>query len=102
MFVSKLGELMEARGLNQSQLVRDTGLSHSTVRKFMKGQFDRLDGETAKVLVKYFELTSISQLVELEAALETLRVHQSPKKSPRRSTRMKAGSGGVPIAAVAL
>lgn len=103
MFVSKLGDLMATKGLNQSELSRATGLTHSTIRKFLKGQFDRLDGETVDALMRYFQLSSLSQLVEFvpsSPSLETLKVHQQPWKSTR-STRAKKRIGNAPIAAAA-
>lgn len=83
MFISKLGQLMESRGLNQSELSRATGLTHNTIRKFLKGHFDRLDGETVDTLMQYFGLSSLSELVEFQTSSETQISHHPPKHPPK-------------------
>lgn len=69
MFISKLGDLMRQKGVNQTELSQATGLTPTTIRKFLRGPIDRLDVATVEALIGYFELTSINQLVESDVAV---------------------------------
>ena len=64
--ISKLPELMKKKGLNQKQVAEATGLSPGTVNKIYKNKFDRIDNHTVTTLCKYFELKSISELIEIK------------------------------------
>jgi DNA-binding Xre family transcriptional regulator len=64
--VSKLPALMISKGLDQKTLAVETGLSPTTVGKVYRGQFNRIDNNTVMVLCLYFELKTISQLIEIE------------------------------------
>lgn len=56
---------MDAKGMNQQDLVRATGLHAATVSKLYRNRFDRIDIATATTICQYFNLKSISELVEL-------------------------------------
>jgi DNA-binding Xre family transcriptional regulator len=64
--ISKLPELMAARGLDQKTLAAKTGLSPTTVGRLYRGHFDRIDNHTVKTLCGYFGLKTISALIEIE------------------------------------
>lgn len=64
--ISKLPGLLQAAQIDQKTLATQTGLSPTTIGKIFRGHFDRIDNHTIKVLAKYFELRSISQLIEIE------------------------------------
>lgn len=64
--ISRLPELMEQAGIDQKTLAFETGLSPTTVSKFYRCHFDRIDINTAETLCKYFNLQSVSQLIEIE------------------------------------
>jgi transcriptional regulator with XRE-family HTH domain len=54
--VCKLQSLMEARGLNISQLAKETGLAPGTVRSYAKNQFNRIDVNSALMLCEFFDV----------------------------------------------
>lgn len=64
--ISKLPALMTSKDLDQKTLAHFTGLSPTTVGKVYRGQFNRIDNNTVMVLCLYFELKTISQLIEIE------------------------------------
>lgn len=55
---------MEAKGVNQSQLAKATGLAPSTVGRMYRNTLTRLEVVTLEKLKEYFELTSISELID--------------------------------------
>jgi hypothetical protein len=50
----RLKELMEERGINQSQLCKETGLSYPTINQIYNNGARRIDFGTLEVLVDYF------------------------------------------------
>lgn len=54
--VCKLRQLMEERGLNQTQLAEMTKLAPGTIGKMYRSQFVRIDCDTAIVLCKFFDV----------------------------------------------
>lgn len=70
--ISKLPTLMESKGLDQKTLAVETGLSPTTVGKVYRGQFNRIDNNTVIVLCLYFELKTISDLIEIEWSQDDL------------------------------
>jgi transcriptional regulator with XRE-family HTH domain len=62
--ICKLKNLMEAKGVNQSQLAKATGLAPSTVGRMYRNTLTRLEVVTLEKLKEYFELTSISELID--------------------------------------
>ena len=52
----KLKHLMEAKGLNQSQLAEITNLAPGTIGKLYRSQFERIDCDTAIILCKFFNV----------------------------------------------
>lgn len=64
--VCKLAQLMEARGLNQTDVAEGAKLSPTTVRSLYKNQFERIDCDTALKLKAFFSCQSISELFEFE------------------------------------
>ncbi len=64
--ICNLKQLMEARGLNQSQLAEMTNLAPGTVGKLYRSQFERIDCDTAIVLCKFFKI-DLCGLFEIQA-----------------------------------
>ncbi|MFM2315044.1 MAG: hypothetical protein RLZZ04_4320 [Cyanobacteriota bacterium] len=64
--ISKLPALMNSKGLDQKTLAVKAKLSPTTVGKIYRGQFNRIDNNTVMALCLYFELKSISELIEIE------------------------------------
>ncbi len=54
--ICKLKQLMDAEGLNQSQLAEMTNLAPGTVGKLYRSQFERIDCDTAIALCKFFNV----------------------------------------------
>jgi transcriptional regulator with XRE-family HTH domain len=52
----KLQSLMDSKGLNISQLAKETGLAPGTVRSYAKNQFNRIDVNSALVLCEFFDV----------------------------------------------
>jgi DNA-binding Xre family transcriptional regulator len=63
--VSKLPALMMVKGVNKKEVSQATGLSAGTVGKIYNNEFQRIDNHTVKALCKYFELSTISDLVDI-------------------------------------
>lgn len=53
---SKLKDYCEAQNLTQQQLAARTGLSPTTVGQIYRNAFVRLDGGTAEVLCRFFDV----------------------------------------------
>lgn len=62
---SRLPELMAEKGVSQKAVAAETGLSPTTVSKFYRNHVDRFDANTVTALCKYFNLTSLDQLLQL-------------------------------------
>jgi putative transcriptional regulator len=63
--VCKLKQLMEDKGLNQSQLAEMTKLAPGTIGKLYRSQFERIDCDTAIVLCNFFKV-DLCGLFEIE------------------------------------
>lgn len=72
--ICKLKDLLEKRGISQIGLAQETGLSPGTVGKLARGEFTRIDENTVITLCKYFDLNSISDLIEIEREASDRRV----------------------------
>lgn len=64
--ICKLKNLLEQHNISQIGLAQETGLSPGTVGKLARGEFTRIDENTVITLCKYFNLNSISELIEIE------------------------------------
>lgn len=62
----KLKGLMDARGITQLALAEATGLAPSTVGRLYRNQVTRIDTSTVIALSEFFDLRSISELLEIE------------------------------------
>jgi putative transcriptional regulator len=65
--ISKLPELMKQRGVSQRTVAAQTGLSTTTISKLYRNHIDRFDSSTVTKLCKYFELKTLSDLIEINA-----------------------------------
>ena len=61
-----LRDLMDKEGITQTALAEATGLSPATIGKLYRNQVSRFDENTVKAICKYFNLKSISDLLEIE------------------------------------
>ena len=52
--------------LNQTQLVKATGLGNHTVSKLYNNTFTRIDKNTVETLLNYFECKLVDLLIERE------------------------------------
>lgn len=66
--ICKLAALMEVKGVDQKTVAAKTGLSPTTVGKLYRGHFNRIDNHTVTSLCEFFELTTISDLIEIQIA----------------------------------
>lgn len=64
--ICRLKELLEKHNISQIGLAQETGLSPGTVGKLARSEFTRIDENTVIALCKYFNLNSISELIEIE------------------------------------
>jgi DNA-binding Xre family transcriptional regulator len=64
--ICKLKDLLEKHNISQIGLAQETGLSPGTVGKLARGEFTRIDENTVITLCQYFDLNSISDLIEIE------------------------------------
>ena len=62
----KLQELMDARKITQLDLKDATGLATTTIGRIAGNRATRVDIETIEKLVEYFDLQSISELIEVK------------------------------------
>jgi putative transcriptional regulator len=62
----KLKGLMDAKGITQLALAEATGLAPSTIGRLYRNQVTRIDTSTVIALSEFFDLQSISELLELE------------------------------------
>ncbi|NEQ53609.1 MAG: helix-turn-helix transcriptional regulator [Leptolyngbya sp. SIO3F4] len=64
--ICKLAALMEAQDIDQKTVAAQTGLSPTTVGKLYRGHFNRIDNHTVVSLCKFFQLKTISDLIEIQ------------------------------------
>ena len=64
--ICKLAALMEAQDIDQKTVAAQTGLSPTTVGKLYRGHFNRIDNHTVMSLCKFFDLKTISDLIEIQ------------------------------------
>jgi DNA-binding Xre family transcriptional regulator len=64
--ISKLPDLMKERGVDQKTVAFHTGLSPTTVSKLYRNHLDRFDSRTITTLCKYFKLTTLSELLDID------------------------------------
>jgi DNA-binding Xre family transcriptional regulator len=64
--ICKLKNLLEQHKISQLGLAQQTGLSHGTVGKLARGEFTRIDENTVISLCKFFNLRTISDLIEIQ------------------------------------
>jgi transcriptional regulator with XRE-family HTH domain len=62
----KLKELMDTQGISQLELSERTGLAPTTIGRLYRNQASRFDVSTLEKLAEYFQLTSITELLELK------------------------------------
>lgn len=71
--VSKISDLMAAKAVetglpcSNTTVSKATGLTPTTVGRYVRGQFSQLDVDTLVRLARYFEVTSIADLIDFEA-----------------------------------
>jgi putative transcriptional regulator len=63
--ICKVKQLMDARGLSQLQVSRETGINPAAISKLYRNQITRYDTKTLETLAEYFGCRSISELIEL-------------------------------------
>ena len=64
--IFKLKELMDARNITQVELRDATGLATTTIGRIAGNRATRVDIDTIERLVNYFDLKSISELMEVK------------------------------------
>ena len=64
--ICKLKALMDAQEVDQKTVAKKTGLSPTTVGKLYRGHFNRIDNHTVMSLCKFFQLKTISELIEIQ------------------------------------
>jgi transcriptional regulator with XRE-family HTH domain len=64
--ICKLRALMDSHGINQLQLAELTGLAPSTIGRLYRNQITRIDASTLIALAKYFDLKSVSEIIDFE------------------------------------
>ena len=64
--ICKLKKLMDEKEISQLALAEDTGLAVSTIGRLYRNQISRIDCQTVVVLCKFFNLSSISELIEIQ------------------------------------
>lgn len=64
--VCYLKNLMDAEKITQLELREKTGLATSTIGRLYRSQVTRIDIETVETLMKYFDLKSINELIEVK------------------------------------
>jgi putative transcriptional regulator len=64
--ICKLKDLLEKHNISQIGLAQETGLSPGTVGKLARGEFTRIDENTIVTLCNFFNLNSISELIEIQ------------------------------------
>ena len=62
--ICKVKELMDARGLSQLQVSRETGINPAAIGKLYRNQITRYDTKTLETLGDFFGCKSISELIE--------------------------------------
>ncbi len=64
--ICKLRSLMEDKHITQLTLAENTGLAPSTIGRLYRNQVNRIDVQTVAVLCDFFNLSSISELIEIK------------------------------------
>lgn len=64
--ICKLKDLMDSKNISQLELAEKTGLAPSTVGRLYRNQVSRIDTSTLLAIGKFFELKSVSQIIEFE------------------------------------
>lgn len=72
--ICKLAALMDAQEIDQKTVAKETGLSPTTVGKLYRGHFNRIDNHTVMSLCRFFELKTISDLIEIQWEDEDFKV----------------------------
>ncbi|MBE9085782.1 helix-turn-helix transcriptional regulator [Tolypothrix sp. LEGE 11397] len=62
----KLKELMDEKGISQLELSEKTGLAPTTIGRLYRNQSSRFDVSTLEKLADFFQLTTITELLELK------------------------------------
>ncbi len=57
---------MDSKNISQLELAEKTGLAPSTVGRLYRNQVSRIDTSTLLAIGKFFELKSVSQIIEFE------------------------------------
>ncbi len=57
---------MDSKGITQLALAEATGLAPSTIGRLYRNQISRIDTSTVITLSEFFDLQSISELIEIE------------------------------------
>lgn len=66
--VCKLKILMDEREITQLAVAESTGLAPSTIGRLYRNQITRIDCQTVTALCEFFNLSSISQLIEIQSS----------------------------------
>lgn len=64
--ICKLKSLMDEREISQLALAESTGLAPSTVGRLYRNQISRIDCQTVVALCDFFNLKTISDLIEIQ------------------------------------
>ncbi|MEM7580250.1 MAG: helix-turn-helix transcriptional regulator [Cyanobacteria bacterium P01_A01_bin.80] len=64
--ICKLKALMDSKDITQLELAEKTGLAPSTVGRLYRNQVSRIDTATLLAIGIFFELKSISEIIEFE------------------------------------
>jgi transcriptional regulator with XRE-family HTH domain len=62
----RLKELMDKKGISQLELSEKTGLAPTTIGRLYRNQASRFDVSTLEKLAGYFQLTTITELLEFK------------------------------------
>ncbi|WP_228037082.1 helix-turn-helix domain-containing protein [Cuspidothrix issatschenkoi] len=64
--ICKLKDLLEANKISQLGLAQQTGLSPGTVGKLARGEFTRIDENTVITLCRFFNLRTLTDLIDIQ------------------------------------
>jgi transcriptional regulator with XRE-family HTH domain len=62
----KLKELMDEKGISQLELSEKTGLAPTTIGRLYRNQASRFDVSTLEKLAEYFQLSTVTELLEFK------------------------------------